>query len=213
MNKIFRIDSADPSADIINLAASRLRQGAVIVFPTETVYGLGAVVDKDVRAGSEELFDIKQRPTGIPVPVLVPEEDALDKYGVEVPEYAHKLAQEFWPGPLTLVVKANERIPKEFTRIEDGTVGLRFPDNEIALQLMRATGCPLYATSANTHGMPAPVSIDELEPAIAEAADLVIDAGPTPIRVHSTVVLCTGDTPTVLREGPISAVEIEEAAL
>ena len=211
MTKTFRVDPADPSAEIINLAASRLRQGAVIVFPTETVYGLGAVVDKEVCQGAEELFDIKQRPTGIPVPVLVSEEDALDKYGIDVPEYAYKLADKFWPGPLTIVVKASDSIPKEFTNEEDGTVGLRLPNHEIAMQLMRASGFPIYATSANTHGVPPAVSIDNLEPSIAEAADIIIDAGPAPIRMSSTVALCTGDAPKILREGPITAAEIEGA--
>jgi tRNA threonylcarbamoyl adenosine modification protein (Sua5/YciO/YrdC/YwlC family) len=196
---------------MINFTASRLLQGAVIVFPTETVYGLGAIVDKDNASGAHELFDIKRRPTGIPVPVLVPNEDALDVYGVEVPAYAHKLAKEFWPGPLTIVVKASPMIPREFTNQEDGTVGLRLPDNEVVRQLMLATGRPLYATSANTHGAPAPVSVDELEPSVADAASVILDGGPTKVRVSSTVVRCTGDEPEILREGPLSADEIAAA--
>jgi len=211
MNKLLPVDSQEPSAEIINFTASRLMQGAVIVFPTETVYGLGALVDKDTVAGAHELFDIKQRPTGIPVPVLVADEDALDVYGVDVPAYAHRLAQEFWPGPLTIVVKASAMIPPEFTNQEDGTVGLRLPDNEVVLQLMRATGRPLYATSANTHGTPPPTSVSELEPSIADAASLILDGGPTKVRVSSTVVRCTGDEPEVLREGPISKEAIKEA--
>ena len=211
MNKCFHIDSQKPSAEIVNFAASRLMRGAVIVFPTETVYGLGAVVDKDITTGAQELFDIKKRPTGIPVPVLVGDKNALDVYGVEIPEYAHKLAQTFWPGPLTIVVKASAKIPREFTRVEDGTVGLRCPDNEVVHQLIRATGRPLYATSANTHNTPPPVSVEELEDTIFEAADIIIDSGPTAIRVSSTVVLCTGDKPVVLREGPLTVAQIEEA--
>jgi len=211
MNKYLPVDSKEPSAEIINYTASRLMQGAVIVFPTETVYGLGALVDKDIAQGAQELFDIKRRPTGIPVPVLVADEDALDVYGIDVPDYAHKLAQEFWPGPLTIVVKASNLIPREFTNQEDGTVGLRLPDNEVARQLMLATGRPLYATSANTHGVKPPVSIDELEDSVAEAASVIIDAGPTQVRVSSTVVRCTGDEPEVLREGPVSAESIMEA--
>jgi len=186
-------------------------QGAVIVFPTETVYGLGALVDKDMAQGAHELFDIKKRPTGIPVPVLVPHEDALDTYGVEVPAYAHKLAEEFWPGPLTIVVKASELIPREFTNEEDGSVGLRLPDNVVAQQLMLATGRPLYATSANTHGNPPPISVDQLEPAISDAASVVLDGGPTNVRVSSTVVRCLGDEPEVIREGPITRDAIMEA--
>ncbi|MCL2491501.1 MAG: L-threonylcarbamoyladenylate synthase [Coriobacteriia bacterium] len=211
MNKYLPVDSQEPSAEIINFTASRLMQGAVIVFPTETVYGLGALVDKDMAQGAHELFDIKNRSTGIPVPVLVPDADALDIYGTEVPEYAHKLAKEFWPGPLTIVVKASDMIPREFTNIEDGSVGLRFPDNEVVRQLMLATGRPLYATSANTHGSPPPVSIDQLEPTIADAASVIIDGGPTDVRVSSTVVRCMGDKPEILREGPISEQNIMEA--
>lgn len=205
--KCFHIDQENPSAEIVNLAASRLREGAVIVFPTETVYGLGALADGPKCYGAEELFEIKDRPIGFPIPMLVHGEDALDVYGVEVPAYAHDLAKKFWPGALTLVVKASDKVHPEF-RAQDGTIGLRCPSSELVRELLLAAGGPLYTTSANTHGQPAPTSIKEIEGRIFEAADLVLDGGSTEHGIASTIVICTGDAPVVTREGVISAADI-----
>lgn len=212
MNKCYHVDQKDPSAEIINLAATRLRGGAVVVFPTETVYGLGAVVSSEVMCGAQELFDIKKRPVELPIPILVENDDALDVYGVDVPQYAHKLANEFWPGALTLVVKSSEKVPWEFRNAADDTIGVRCSASELVRHLVIACGTPLYATSANTHGKPAPTSLDEIEGAIFEAADVVLDGGPTDVGVASTVVLCTGEAPVVVRVGSISADEIAKAA-
>lgn len=209
--KCFHMDQENPSAEIVNLAASRLREGAVIVFPTETVYGLGALADGGACYGAEELFDIKDRPLELPIPMLVLGEDSLDVYGVDVPEYAHKLAKAFWPGAITLVVKASDKVLKEFRAADDDTIGLRCPDNELVRELMLAAGGPLYATSANTHGKPAPTAVGEIEGRIFEAADIVLDGGSTAHGLSSTVVLCTGDAPVVVRQGVISDEDIEAA--
>lgn len=210
MSKVFRIDPEEPSAEVINLAASVLRGGGIVVFPTETVYGIGASAHSCF--GPQEIFDIKVRPLEKPLPWLVEDDDALlDKYGVDVPEYAHNLAKAFWPGALTLVVMASDLVGKDF-RADDGTVGLRSPDHEVVMELIQASGGPLIATSANTSGQPAPGDFDGVEERIIAAADVVLDGGETDHKTASTVVDCTGDQPVILREGAIPNDAILSAA-
>ena len=209
MSKVYRVDPENPNAEVINLAATVLRDGGIIVFPTETVYGLGAKADSCF--GPHELFEVKVRPATFPIPLLVETEDALDKYGVDIPEYAHALAHEFWPGALTLIVKASDAVPKDF-RAPDGSIGLRSPDHEVVMELIQAAGGPLFATSANTHGNPAPGSFDEIEPRIITHADVVLDGGETEHQMPSTVVDCTGPEPKVVREGAIETERIMAVA-
>lgn len=209
MTKHYHVDEESPSAEVINLAATMLRDGGLVVFPTETVYGLGALADSCF--GPHEIFEVKVRPFDLPIPLLVETEDALDSYGVDVPAYAHALAKKFWPGAVTLVVKASEKVLPEF-RAPNGTIGLRCPDHEVVIELIRAAGGPIYTTSANTHGNPAPGSFDEIEPRIITAADIVLDAGETHHQMASTVVVCTGDAPIVAREGAVPTADIMAAA-
>ncbi|MDF1542971.1 MAG: L-threonylcarbamoyladenylate synthase [Anaerosomatales bacterium] len=209
MSKVFHIDPENPSAEVINLAATVLRDGGIVVFPTETVYGIGAAAHSCF--GPHEIFDIKVRPLEKPLPWLVEDEDALDIYGVEVPEYAHNLAKAFWPGALSLVVKASDVVGPDF-RADDGTVALRSPDHEVVMELIQASGGPIIATSANTSGMPAPGDFAEVEERILAAADVVLDGGETAHRTASTVVDCTGPEPVVLRGGAIPTDQIMAAA-
>lgn len=209
MSKVYRVDPENPNAEVINLAATVLRDGGIAVFPTETVYGLGALADSCF--GPHELFEVKVRPTDLPIPLLVETEDALDTYGIDVPAYAHKLAKAFWPGAVTLVVKAADVVSKDF-RAPDGTIGLRSPDHEVVMELIQAAGGPLFTTSANTHGNPAPASFDDLEPRIMSHADIVLDGGETKHQQASTVVVCTGPEAVVVREGAVSTDAIMAAA-
>ena len=209
MGKVIHIDPEAPSAEAINLAASVLREGGIVVFPTETVYGIGAKASSCI--GPEEIIDIKMRPASKPLPWLVEAEDALDIYGVDVPEYAHRLAHEFWPGALSLVVKASDKVGKDF-RDPNGTVALRSPDHEVVRELIAACGGPIITTSANTSGKHAPTSFEELEPRIVAAADLTLDGGETEHGIASTVVDCTGSEPVILRDGAIGATRIVAVA-
>jgi tRNA threonylcarbamoyl adenosine modification protein (Sua5/YciO/YrdC/YwlC family) len=210
MSKVIHIDPEAPSAEAINLAASVLRDGGIVIFPTETVYGIGAAATSCI--GPQEIVDIKMRPASKPLPWLVETESALDTYGVEVPEYAHRLAARFWPGPLSLVVKASARVGKDFVD-ERGTIALRSPDHEVVQELIRASGGPIITTSANTSGKHAPASFDEVEPRIVAAADLTLDGGETRHGIASTVVDCTGAAPVIVRDGAVPATEIADAAL
>jgi len=209
MSKVIHIDPEAPSAEAINLAASVLRDGGIVIFPTETVYGIGAAATSCI--GPQEIVDIKLRPASKPLPWLVETEDALDTYGIEVPEYAHRLAAKFWPGALSLVVKASPRVGKDFVD-ERGTVALRSPDHEVVQELIRASGGPIITTSANTSGKHAPTSFDELESRIVAAADLTLDGGETHHGIASTVVDCTGPEPMIVRDGAVPAADIAAVA-
>jgi L-threonylcarbamoyladenylate synthase len=209
VSKCYHIDPENPNAEVVNLAATVLRDGGIVVFPTETVYGLGALADS--RFGPHEIFEVKVRPSTLPIPLLVETEDALDTWGADIPDYAHKIAHEFWPGAVTLVVKASDRVPRDF-RAPDGTIGLRSPNHEVVMELIQAAGGPIFATSANTHGNPAPGSFEEVEPRIITAADVVLDGGETEHQMASTVVLCTGAVPEIVREGAVAAEDIMAAA-
>lgn len=209
MNKVIHIDPENPSAEVLNLAATVLRDGGIVVFPTETVYGIGASATSCI--GPQEIIDVKMRAKNKPLPWLVEGDAALDVYGVDVPAYAHQLARAFWPGALTIVVKAGAAVPPEF-RDERGTVALRSPDHELVQELIRASGAAIVTTSANTSGLPPAISFDSLEERILAAADLALDGGETAHKVASTVVDCTGPEPIVTRVGPISAEAIDDAA-
>jgi tRNA threonylcarbamoyl adenosine modification protein (Sua5/YciO/YrdC/YwlC family) len=209
MSKVVHIDQENPSAEAINLAATVLRDGGIVVFPTETVYGIGASAASSF--GPQEIIDIKARPKNKPLPWLVEDDEALDVYGVEVPEYAHLIAKKFWPGAVTIVVKAASMVAPEF-RDERGTVALRCPDHEVVMELIQASGGPIITTSANTSGKPPAGSFDELEARIIAHADLTLDGGETKHGIASTVVDCTGTEPKVTREGAIGAEEIALAA-
>lgn len=209
MSKVIHIDQENPSAEAINLAATVLRDGGIVVFPTETVYGIGA--SSASCFGPQEIIDIKARPKNKPLPWLVENDDALEVYGIDVPAYAHNVAKKFWPGALTIVVKAADMVAPEF-RDDRGTVALRCPDHEVVMELIQASGGPIITTSANTSGEPPAGSFDELEERIIASADLTLDGGETRHGIESTVVDCTGPEPDVIREGAIPADLIAAAA-
>jgi release factor glutamine methyltransferase len=209
MSKVVHIDQENPSAEAINLAATVLRDGGIVVFPTETVYGIGASAGSCF--GPQEIIDIKARPKNKPLPWLVEDDKALEVYGIEVPEYAHFIAEKLWPGALTIVVKAADIVAPEF-RDARGTVALRCPDHEVVMELIQASGGPIITTSANTAGLPPAGSFDELESRIIASADLTLDGGETKHGVASTVVDCTGPEPMVTREGAVTADEVYLAA-
>lgn len=215
-------------------ACSILREGHALVFPTDTVVGLGVAVCH--AAGPRAVFAAKRRPADKPLAWLVDERSALDAWGRRVPAYAHALAEAFWPGAVTLIVPCR---PFEGTLAplapfapRTATLGLRMPASPLAVDLVRATGSPLATTSANFSGAPAPATLATLDPAfvhdlpvLAEGAPPLATTGvassaamppastapPTaPSAAASTVVDCTGSLPRVLRAGTITASDIEE---
>jgi L-threonylcarbamoyladenylate synthase len=189
-------------------AAAVLRRGGLVAYPTETFYALGAIA-RDAAA-VDRLAHAKGRPDGKPLPLL-----AADRAGVEevaeVGAAAARLAERFWPGPLTLVLPARGRLPAAICA-GTGAVGIRVPGSEVARALAREAGFALVATSANLAGAPAPVRPEALDPELRRRLDHVLDGGPAPGGLPSTVVALDGDQPRLLRAGPI-ALEALRAAL
>lgn len=209
MGRVLAIDVERPDREVLCQAAEALERGKLIVLPTDTVYGVA------VAAGSadalETVFEIKRRDRDKAIPWLVGGLDALDRYGVRVPEYAFRLARKWWPGALTLVVKASDSVPSAF-QAADGTIALRMPDAPYLLALIDRLGCPVVASSANSQGLPAPASVDELERRIMDEAELVLDGGHAKVGTASTVCICTGVEPVVGRDSAIPVEEIMEVA-
>lgn len=191
-------------------ALDALQRGEVIVFPTDTVYGLGCRIDHE--PGVRRVFALKTRPETDALPVLLADAGQLDAFGRAVSAAARRLAARFWPGPLTIVVHRSDRVPAS---VAGGgpTVALRVPNHPVPRALIRAIGTPLIGTSANSHGMPAPVTAQLAVYDLGDRVDLVLDGGRAPLGVESTVVDCTGDRVRVLREGAIAIERLEEQGI
>jgi len=174
-------------------AAERLRQGAVIAFPTDTLYGVGARARDPLAV--ERLYRAKQRPAGQPMVWLVTGKDQVEADTV-VSDAAAELMARFWPGPLTLVLPARSQ--------KDGaTIAVRAPDHEVALSLLRSLGEPIASSSANPAGQPPPVDADQVIAGMGGRIDLVLDGGPCRIGQPSTILDLSGPAPRILRQGAI----------
>lgn len=190
------------NAATIDEATRALASGAAVVFPTDTVYGIGVAVAH--ASGPDVIYRIKERDRGKPIAWLVGSVDDLARYGRDVPPLAFDLAHAFWPGALTLIVNASDEVPVAFQSAA-GTIGLRMPQHDLALALVRAAGCPLATSSANKAGHPAPGSFDELDPALLAEVPCVLRGTVPASGVASTVLDCTGAHPHVVRAGGVSA--------
>lgn len=219
MQRIYKVaEGGEPHPLAIRDAAEVLRAGGLALVPTETVYGVGVSVAAyagcatmpPAGSGYARIFSLKRRDVRQTVPWLVGDAGDLDVYGVDVPEQIRVLARAFWPGALTLIVKAAPSVPA-FMQADDGTVALRASASPVVRALVRACGSPLAVTSANTHGVPAPVSFDEVEPRILAGVDAAIDAGATTCRDASTIVSFMSGSLDIIREGALSADAIASA--
>lgn len=196
------IISADhPSA--IQYALDVLRNDGLVAFPTDTVYGL-AVPAYNVKS-IERLYVIKNRNNANAIAVLLGSMDDLDKVAVDIRKPARKVAQRFWPGPLTLVLPRHPDLPDILSPLP--TVGVRVPDHPVALALLKAAG-PLAVTSANISGGKNTLTANQVMKQLKGRVHLILDGGRTPGGVPSTVIDCTTEEPQILREGPISLQEI-----
>jgi len=187
----------------IQAALKILRNGGLVAFPTDTVYGVGALAF-DGKA-VESIYTAKDRPIEKAIPVLIGDTEDMEKIGMNIPEIAYKLASRFWPGPLTCIIPKQLTLPESVS--DTDTVGVRVPDHEVARTLLRAAG-PMAVTSANISGQPSPSSAQEVFAQLGGRIDLIIDGGLTPGGVPSTLVDCTGKDIKILRKGPISLQEI-----
>lgn len=176
-------------------AVEALKAGRAVVFPTDTVYGLG--VAPRFAESAREIFSVKRRPADKPVAWLVAGVDDLERYGANVSAKARALAEEGWPGGLTVIVNASREVPEAF-RSAQGTIGLRAPDSPLAQALIGEVG-PLAASSANRSGAPAPRSFSEIDPALLDEVAAFIGCDEAASGVASTVIDATGDEPVVVR--------------
>jgi L-threonylcarbamoyladenylate synthase len=195
---IIRVDPREPTAP--RRALDMLRDGAVVVFPTDTVYGIGCRIDRDEAV--RRIFALKGRGAKDPMPVLLADPAQLDTYGREITPAARRLAQQFWPGALTIVVRRSDAVPPLVAGGTE-TVGLRVPNHPLVRALVRELGVPLVGTSANRHGAPAPVTAQQVAFDLGDTVDLILDGGRTPGGRESTVVDATGDSIRVLRQGAV----------
>ena len=202
------------TADALDVAAAHLVSGDLVAFPTETVYGLGA--DACNSTAVARIYEVKGRPSDHPLIVHIATMDRMGDWAQEVPEYAIKLARDFWPGPMTLVLKRSELAGDFITGGQD-TVGVRVPDHAVALGLLAAFekvgGRGVAAPSANRFGHVSPTNATAVVEEIGKYLtneDLVLDGGPCHVGVESTIIDCTGASPRILRPGAISELMIEE---
>lgn len=200
-----RIVEASPQA--LEEAARLLRAGGVVSFPTETVYGLGALATDATSV--QRVFAVKGRPADNPLIVHISDLEQIAALATGFDARAQNLAQRFWPGPLTLVLPRRDTVPDVVTAGLD-TVALRMPDHPVALALLRLTG-PLAAPSANRSGRPSPTRARHVLDDLGDAVDLVLDGGPCRVGVESTVLDLGEEVPVVLRPGGITVEELLDA--
>lgn len=206
--RVFVLNPACPEPFLIQKAAQVIRDGGTVVFPTETVYGLGAN-GLDPRA-CEKIYKAKGRPSDNPLILHIAEPAHIEKLGRDLSDNVEKMAKAFWPGPLTMVVKKKDIIPKEATGGLD-TVAVRCPVHPVAHQLIKASGLPVAAPSANLSGSPSPTKGEHVLSDLSGRVDLIITADASEIGVESTVVDMTGEVPVILRPGRITREDIEKA--
>ena len=186
-------------------AVALLRAGELVAFPTETVYGLGA--DALNPSAVARIFAAKGRPADHPLIVHLPDAGQLSRWAAEVPADAVKLAEAFWPGPLTLILKRQPQVPDAVTGGQD-TVGLRVPKHPLALELLRAFDGGVAAPSANRFGRISPTTAEHVREELADAVPLVLDGGPCPVGIESTILDLSRGRPVLLRPGTIGAADI-----
>ena len=189
--KIVKIDPINPNSDFIKEAAVIIRDGGLVIMPTETVYGIAAnALNKQALA---RLYAIKQRPKEKAFSLLINDKRKIEDFCPEIPASAYKLIEKYWPGALTIILKSKE----------GGTIAFRMPDNEISLRMIALSGVPIACPSANISGKPAPKNFEEAIQDLFGAVDFAIDAGPTKLGQESSVIDLTVPLPQVLREGAI----------
>nr|WP_317931787.1 L-threonylcarbamoyladenylate synthase [Streptomyces cellostaticus] len=194
------------STSDIEKAAGVLRAGGLVALPTETVYGLGA--DAEDPAAVARIFQVKGRPPSHPLIVHIGGAEQLDDWVQEVPAAARLLAEHFWPGPLTLVLRRGSRVPLEATGGLQ-TVAVRVPDHPVALALLSAFGGGVTAPSANRFGSVSPTTADHVRAELGDGVDFVLDGGPCEVGVESTIVDATGGAPSILRPGGVTREDLE----
>ncbi len=206
MTEILKINKQNPEPHKIKQAAEIIKQGGLVVFPTETVYGLGADVLNPEAV--KKVFAAKGRPSDNPLIVHIADVRDVQLLAKRPPKTAMLLMERFWPGPLTIILKKRKAVP-DIVTAGGKTVAIRMPDNKIALSLICKAGVPVIAPSANLSGRPSPTRARDVIEDLMGRVDLIIDGGDTMIGVESTVIDLTVSPPVILRPGGIAVEDIE----
>lgn len=215
MRKLSEMDTViinlknDDRDEAVSRAASVLTAGGIVAFPTDTVYGLGAVYSQEQAV--KRVFSAKERPENKPLSILVCDISQVEMLAQDIPEDAYKLMKAFWPGALTLILKLKKDacVPEEITAGKD-TIGVRMPDSRLALDIIRAAGAPLAAPSANISGERSACRADQVTQDLAGRIDMIIDGGDCPIGLSSTIIDLSGPSYRLLRQGSISPEDIKK---
>jgi len=205
MTSVYEMDPKNLNMKVLHLIAESLKNGAIMIYPTDTIYGIGGNALQSSVV--QRIFEVKKRPSELPVPLAV-NNLLMANNLAHVTDDAEKLMNAFWPGPLTIVLKRKSIVPDEVTGGSD-KVGIRIPNHSIPIKLMELTKFPLVATSANLHGQPSPTHIDERVKKLGENVDFIINSEETLGGIPSAVLDLTSKPLKVLRKGPISQKEIE----
>jgi len=204
--KLIKIDREHFSSADVEEAAKLLRAGRLVAFPTETVYGLGANALDETAA--KRIYAAKGRPSDNPLIVHIAEMCALDELAAEVPKTAKLLGESFWPGPLTMILKKSSIVP-DGTTGGLATVAVRLPSDPVARELIRLSGVYVAAPSANASGRPSTTTAQHVYEDLNGRIDMILDGGPVPIGLESTIVDLTGEVPMILRPGYITKEQLE----
>jgi L-threonylcarbamoyladenylate synthase len=194
------VDPKTPQTEVVQQAVEALRRGGLVAFPTDTLYALGA--DALAADAIERVLLVKGRHRGKPLSILVPSVEAIVALGVSLGNGVRDLMQAFWPGPLTVVVKAPGRFPAALTAAT-GTIGLRIPGGVVAQSMLAAFGGPIIGTSANKAGGADPADAKTVQRALGGQIDLILDGGRVALGVPSTVIDCSVEPARLLREGAV----------
>lgn len=204
---IEKVDPAHIDTDVMEQAGKLIAEGELVAFPTETVYGLGGdALDPDA---SRKIYAAKGRPSDNPLIVHIADFDDMKRVAREVPEQAKKLADAFWPGPLTMIVWKSDAVP-EATTGGMQTVAVRMPNHPVALELIRRSGCLIAAPSANTSGRPSPTEAQHVAEDLSGKIAMILDGGPVGIGIESTIIDLTEEKPMILRPGYITPEMLSE---
>ena len=209
MSKYLNLEK-NPEYTKLKTPAQIIRDGGIVIFPTETVYGIG--VNGLNETAIKKLYEVKQRPINKAISLLVNSIDMIEKVAKDISEIEYDLIKKFFPGPLTIVLKKKDCVPDSLTAGFD-TVGIRMPENDIALKLIEYAGVPIATPSANISGKPSGTNLKEIMKDFNDKVEYFIDGGESKIGVASTIVQVINGNPCILRKGKISEEQIIEQIL
>lgn len=203
---IIRINCQQPKKKLINQLTVILKNNGLIIFPTETVYGIGTLINN--RKGIKKIYTLRRRPKNKALLILIASKKELNRYAY-LNLAAKKIINHFWPGPLTIILKKKKSVPN-FITAHQKTVAIRMPENKFLLNLIKKTGQPIVAPSANLSGQKSPLTVQEISKDFFGKVDLILDGGQTKYQKESTILDLTGKKAKVLREGAIKKEKLEK---